>query len=1025
MQSRKLRAFTVVAVCATMVVSPIAGAVRPEAAQTPARVKPAWIPNGVGNPEVTMVLQLTGDPVAVEQANAGRKLDKGEKDAIKGKLKGNQDALRAQIANLGGKVIADYQSAYNGIKVRITRDKLQQLASLPGVVAVRPLPVVRADNTRSVPFIGVPGVWQSLGLHGEGIKIAIIDTGIDYTHANFGGPGTVAAYNTAHANETKPANPAWFGPGAKRVKGGIDLVGDSYDADPESTTYQPVPHPDPNPLDCNDHGSHVAGTAAGSGVLANGSTYNGTYNATTISGNSWKVGPGVAPKADLYAVRVFGCNGSTDVVVDAIEWAVDHDMDVINMSLGSDFGSKDTPDAEAANNAAKAGIVVVISAGNAGANPYIVGSPGTADAAITVAANDPVQTLPAGATLTLGTGPVLQVQVSNGASVGAGTTAYPLQIASDGAGGVGLGCVAGDYAGSTGKIVVTQRGDCDRILRAQLGQAAGAAGVVMINNDLGYPPYEGTIAGVTIPFYGVLAADASKLLAAATSTGTPASATVTNPLYTAFASFSSAGPRSGDSNLKPDITAPGVSISSTQNGSGTEALVLSGTSMAAPHVAGVAALTRQAHPTWKTEDIKSAIVNTGLPSGVVNYKTSRGGTGLVQPAKSIAASVVASTDGKFSVAANFGFAEIDKDFSKDKKITLQNNGSTPAKFNVAQASPGGRPHSVSFDKTTVTVPAKGKVDVKVTLNVPVGTVGGQNGAGLSFREVAGIVQFTPATGSDNAGVTLRVPYYLVPRALSDVSTKIGPMKGNNPSAVATVTNKRGAAIAGDADFYAWGLEDKKDPGKVSNDVRAVGVQSFDNGDGTQFIVFAVNTFDRWSNASTNEFDIFVDVNGDGVDDYVVVGADVGLVTTGSFSGVMGTFVFSMLSDGADYVYNAGAPTDGSVALLALDSPQLCRAGEPCLSAANPRFTYHVESYDLINGGVDKVKGKAKFNAWSSAISQGGFVGGLPPGATDNTTVIAIDSAEWKLTPALGVMVVTLDNKAGEGEAQLIPVDVKK
>src|SRR5205085_11529781 len=120
--------------------------------------------------------------------------------------------------------------------------------------------------------------------------------GIDYTHATFGGPGTAAAYTAAHDAETAPANPALFGLAAPRVKGGIDLVGDSYNADPQSEAYQPVPHPDSNPLDCNGHGSHVAGTAAGSGVLATGQTYTGAYNANTISGNSWTIGPGVAPK---------------------------------------------------------------------------------------------------------------------------------------------------------------------------------------------------------------------------------------------------------------------------------------------------------------------------------------------------------------------------------------------------------------------------------------------------------------------------------------------------------------------------------------------------------------------------------------------------------------------------------------------------------------------------------------------------------------------------------------------------------
>jgi subtilisin family serine protease len=164
----------------------------------------------------------------------------------------------------------------------------------------------------------------------------------------------VAAFDAAKANSAQPADPALYGPDAPRVKGGIDLVGDDYNADPNSASYQPVPHPDDNPLDCNGHGSHVAGTAGGSGVLADGTTYRGPYDSTTPS-NQFRVGPGVAPQVDLYAVRVFGCEGSTDVVVPALDWAVDHGMDVVNMSLGSSFGRADDPDAVAAANAVGAG----------------------------------------------------------------------------------------------------------------------------------------------------------------------------------------------------------------------------------------------------------------------------------------------------------------------------------------------------------------------------------------------------------------------------------------------------------------------------------------------------------------------------------------------------------------------------------------------------------------------------------------------------------------------------------------------
>ncbi len=1041
----------VAAAFAAISISIPAGAARPVPfSDDDSLLSPVVTPVGIANAQTTLVLKLTGDSVAETQANAGRRLSSSEKDQIKGKLKGQQDALRGSIEGLGGKVVAQYQSSYNGIKVRVSREKAAQLAALPGVVAVRPLQLMKPSNVRSIPFIGVPTVWQSLGVHGEGVKIAIIDTGIDYTHANFGGPGTPAAYAAAHAAETAPANPLYFGPLAPRVKGGIDLVGDSYDADPSSSTYQPVPHPDPNPLDCNDHGSHVAGTAAGSGVTAAGNTYTGAYNAATVtSPNDWIIGPGVAPKADIYAIRVFGCNGSTDVTVDAIDWAVDHDMDVINMSLGSTFGTRDDPSAEAATNAAKAGVVVVTSAGNSGSNPYMVGSPSTADGAISVAANDSTQSF-AGAIITIPSGPMTAIN-ANGAVLPP-TSAYTVKVLT---GANVLGCSVAAFGGPLppNTLVVVRRGTCARVAKAIFGQQAGAAAVVMVNNAAGLPPFEGRITSnpddgtpytVTIPFLGVsgpattAGTDGAKLSAANGAPATVTPALIANPGFKKFADFSSAGPRTGDSALKPEITAPGVSIESTLNGSGNGALIISGTSMASPHVAGVAALTVQAHPTWSVADVKAAIVNTGAPSGVANYATRLGGTGLVQPISSTKTQVVARIDGdnKFASALNFGLEEMKDDLRQTSTIKLRNNGNSAATFSIAQANAAGVPHTVSFNRSTVRVGAHDDADVTVTLRVPVATAGAANGAGSSFFDASGLVQFTPS-GTDNGGVALRVPYYVVTRPRASISTDLGKLTGTNPSAVATVTNKKGA-IAADADFYAWGIKDAKldddgtgehenDPRNVSNDIRAVGAQSFPFPSASNptrtLTVFAVNTWSRWSNASSNEFDISVDVDGDGVDDYVVVGVDQGLVQAGSFSGVMGTYVFSTRSGGASAAFLASAPTDGSTALLPVLSSQLCRTGEPCLSVTNPRFTYHITSFDLLNGGVDEVKATAKFNPWTNAISTGGFAT-VPPNGTDSSNTVSVNSAEWAKTPALGVMVVTFDNKSGSEEAQLIKVNPK-
>src|SRR5712672_327273 len=251
MRFGSVRAVAALALAFGILGSSNSGAVRPEAVSDGASlVTPVWTPPGVSNAPVTVVVQLAGDSVAEKQANAGRRLDRNEKKRIKGQLTSQNEGMRGSIESLGGTVVANYRAAYNGIKVRIAGDRVKELAALPGVVGVRPLQLMKPNNLRGIPLIGAPTVWQNLGLHGEGVKIAVIDTGIDYTHANFGGPGTKAAFQAAAATSTQPADPAPFGPSAPRIKGGIDLVGDDYDAAAPAGSPKLVPHPDPNPLDC-------------------------------------------------------------------------------------------------------------------------------------------------------------------------------------------------------------------------------------------------------------------------------------------------------------------------------------------------------------------------------------------------------------------------------------------------------------------------------------------------------------------------------------------------------------------------------------------------------------------------------------------------------------------------------------------------------------------------------------------------------------------------------------------------------
>jgi minor extracellular serine protease Vpr len=304
------------------------------------------VPLGISNKPVSFVLEMAGEPIAVLGSKMPNGMDAGAKASLRAQMRAKQDVVAAKVRALGGKVLSSYQLVYNGVRVVMPAKSQNLLAAIPGVIAVHRLQVFQQNNVHGVPLSGGPAVWGGVpGLRGEGIKIADIDTGIDYTHADFGGPGTVQAYNDALATDTAPPDPALVGPGAPKVKGGTDLVGDDYNADPNSPDYQPIPHPDANPLDCAGHGTHTAGTMAGFGVLSNGHTYIGNYGTQTVQAHQWIVGPGMAPKADLYAVRVFGCAGSTDVVSDAIEWSVDNGMDVINMSLGSPFGGTDDPSA--------------------------------------------------------------------------------------------------------------------------------------------------------------------------------------------------------------------------------------------------------------------------------------------------------------------------------------------------------------------------------------------------------------------------------------------------------------------------------------------------------------------------------------------------------------------------------------------------------------------------------------------------------------------------------------------------------
>ena len=361
---------------------------------------------------------------------------------------------------------------------------------------------------------------------------------------------------------------------------------------------------------------------------------------------------------------------------------------------------------------------------------------------------------------------------------------------------------------------------------------------------------------------------------------------------------------------------------------------------------------------------------------------------------------------------NFGFEEFSHDFVRTRIIHVKNDGPA-ASFDVAIERQQGSPHTVTVSPTQINVPRNGTATVQLKLEVPAATVGGSLANPPAdvdaFHDVAGLVAFTPSSMS-NRGISLRVPYYLVPRVSSNVNTHLSLKRGATQG-TATVENPN-SAISATADFYAWGLESSNDRlGRF--DLRAAGAQSFDFGGGEQLLVFAVNTFKSWSTLEQQEFDIPVDVNGDGTADFVIFNIDLGLVSTGDFTGQEIAAVLNLANGALSADFFAVAATNSSTVLLPVLASTLG------VTPTNARVTYSVIGFDLLSDDQDAFGEAASFNVFDSAISTGAFVA-VPPDAFIDVPV-TINRVEAEVTPARGLMIVTQDNKNGPKEADLIRV----
>ncbi|MBB3678474.1 subtilisin family serine protease [Modestobacter versicolor] len=1021
-------------------------------------------------------------PAGEAAADAAASAAKGEVEAAAGQV---IDQLPAAVPEAA--VLYETSTVLPGVAVRADAADYEQLTQLAGVTAVHPISPKEVSNAGAATVVEAVQAWEDLGNTGRGVSIGIIDTGIDYTHADFGGSGSVAEFDALQAAEAAPA-PAGVYPSAK-VLGGRDFVGDAYNADPASPAYDPVARPDDNPLDCNGHGTHVAGTAAGYGVNADGSTYTGGYD-RGLDPRSLSIGPGMAPEAELYALKVFGCEGSTDVTVQAIEWALDPNgdgspkdhLDVINLSLGSDYGLADDADALALDRAMKMGVLAVASAGNAGDSYDIGGSPGNAPRAIGVAAtNDGFGvfdgwqvTSPAG--LVDGTRPGLRsVAYSDRAADGSVKPDVTGALVNTPAGNEDA-CAPLPAGYATGRILLIEADGfaCGSVAKGTNAVNAGAVGFMIIADD---DLLETGITGVAqIPGILVTATDGAALRGAVAG-GQTVTVTFGPSLKDAavfeapeqvdlIASFSSRGVRQ-ENGVKPDVAAPGVTLYSAAVGTGSRGVSESGTSMAAPTTAGVTALIRAAHPEWSTEQVKADLMNTAGhdvhteqgQTGEV-YGPNRVGAGRIDAEAALRNQVLAYAEpGSGGVSASFGVVEVAAEKVRETKtIKVQNTSRRIAVYTVrydAVVSQPGVRYTVS-QPLLVLLPGQSR-NVTVTLTAtqdqlrktpdPTVVVDGENEGRQFLGEASGRVVLRPVLSK---APTLRVPVHANPKPASTLTasaaadgsaiTLAGEGIANGPAFEPTSYTSLVSA------FEQLGTSPQlprctstpaptcyKSELERSVDLARVGVAS----DGAGGLYFGVSAHGRSTSPETAvNYGVFIDATGDGAWDYQVTTTrvadfDAPLV-------VVTDREFTLLPAGDPYVGFLNV-ADGTVDTNAFYSDvQVLAAPLSVMPLVTGRIGFGVQAvsaYGTVDDvGTTTVAGSPELAAQRMSFDPAapglsfdlaGEPALLVPADGGTTITVTQDPAAYAADTAVGgekgALVVLHQNDSATGRAQSVPV----
>lgn len=735
-------------------------------------------------------------------------------------------------------------------------------------------------DKNTVTFIGADKAHK-MGISGQKMRVGVIDTGIDYTHSMLGGPGKKEIYDSIDPSASNE-----FFPNAK-VVGGADFVGSKYSAGGASLEEQ-TPVRDENPIDESGHGSHVAGSVAGIGD-----------DLTSYSG--------VAPEAALYALKVFGKKGSTSdiAVIQALEYAADpsekveptNRLDVVNLSLGGGFGKPKILYNEAIKNLTKAGTIVVASAGNSGDNPYITGAPATSDEAISVAAS--VDYMPQNIAI-----PAVEVSLEGASKLvekveGNGTLPADASKVSGALVHIGNGTEAISEevkALVKGRIALMDRGVISFEEKFKVAKALSASGVVMVNNVDGAPIAMGSEGKYDFPAVMITKSlgDAIKAALAKKSevvfNFSPGQIITRDDLIDTMTNFSSRGPRSIDSLIKPEISGPGANVISAAFGTGHESIQFSGTSMSGPHLAGVMALMRQAFPKAPVQELKARVLNTAkiMMANGVHVPVSRQGAGRVQVEEALKAPVVA-----MPATLSLGEVPVAGTKSVSKKVTLTNSSDKDVLFST---------RAISSKNIKASLQGALKVKAKSSLTFTVSFTLARENAAQNNIEADGFVILT--NGEDGSKISL--PFLAVLNKVSDIKASDlvtqTDSKVDRNGAEVTLTLTNASKSSGDAlIFNLLGTDERKtilNPNNLSAstlcDLEAAGIRILDKtvkGQTTKVLQVGVKLYDAMTFWQPCDISLQIDANNDGVADQELLAIKANYV-----SGITADIFASLLLD---------------------------------------------------------------------------------------------------------------------------------